>query len=666
MVNSLHTEPPGFLPEEANPEVIMMICTAGHVDHGKTLLVKMLTGCSTDRLKEEQERGMTIELGFAPCFLGHNLCVGVVDVPGHEKFVKTMVAGVSGIGLAILVIAADDGIMPQTHEHLQIMELLGVRHGLIALTKIDLVPPEGVQQRTEEIRLLAANTFLAEAPICPVSSRTFEGYGAFYETLVAKIRGVVRQRQAGIFRMPIEQIFALSGQGTVITGIPVDGTIQVGAQVEIVPGEQTGRVRGLQRFMREAAQGGYGQCLALNIPDFNKKPPARGQVLSLPGYLKPAHCMHVSLKVVPGLKKALGNAEEIKFHTGTSETPGKLYLLEPNTLGPGGHGLASVVLDHPIATAVGDRFILRRPSPPETVAGGAILAISPGETRPRRAQILPQLKAQEAFFAGIDPASETGLERRVEWWLRSERKTGAALAEISQGTLLVADLVKTHLARLIQAQKVMVLGEDFFIHAEVYQACLREVQARIQAASQAAKTLSLSLADLRQDLTWPPPLWHRLEAELEQIQQIQRRGDKFILSSAVANLPPEDRKLIEQLLKVYEDTGYQSPRPEELPDLVHAPAPRLQRLLQHLFNERQLIKLSPLVVLSYVHFKNAQEQVVNIIIEKGVLNSGDFKLYLNTTRKYALAILDFLDARRVTVRSGNDRKLAADYKKNLL
>ncbi len=345
-------------------------------------MVKLLTGCNTDRLKAEQERGLTIELGFAPCFLGNNLCVGIVDVPGHEKFIKNMVAGVSGIDMTILVVAADDGIMPQTVEHFQIMDLLGVRHGIVALTKTDLVAAERVQQVAADIRAFLNGTFMEDAPICPVSSETLDGYDQFYDVLVKEITGIVKRRKVGVFRMPIERVFTQKGFGSVVSGIPVDGTIAVGAQVEVVPGDQTGKIRGVQRFLRDAAEGGYGQCLALNIPDFNRNPPARGQVLCLPGYLKPARFFHVKLTAVVGLEKPLRNANEIKFHTGTVEEPGKLYLLEDKTLEGGQTGLASIALSDAVAAAVHDRFIIRRPSPVERYSQSHTLLSGRGRNRP--------------------------------------------------------------------------------------------------------------------------------------------------------------------------------------------------------------------------------------------------------------------------------------------
>lgn len=364
----------------------MMVCTAGHVDHGKTQLVKMLTGCQTDRLRDELERGLTIELGFAPCFLGNGLCVGIVDVPGHEKFVRNMVAGVSGIEMAILVVAADDGIMPQTVEHVQIMELLGVRDGIVVLTKTDLVSAETVEQRTHEVREFLTGTFLESAPVCPVSSETFVGYPEFYALLVSRISHHRLRRDTRVFRMPVERTFTRPGFGLVVTGIPVTGSIRIGDQVEVVPGQLRGHVRGLQTFLHDANEGEAGQCLALNVPEYAKTPPTRGQVLCLPGYLRPASFFHVRLQAVPGLDRPLRNAEQVKFHAGTAEEPAKLYLLEETELPPGQSMLGTVAVANPVAAAVTDRFIIRRMSPQLTVAGGGnpgglILRPTPEEAR---------------------------------------------------------------------------------------------------------------------------------------------------------------------------------------------------------------------------------------------------------------------------------------------
>lgn len=636
------------------------------MDHGKTRLVKLLTGCNTDRLKAEQERHLTIELGFAPCFLGGNLCVGIVDVPGHEKFIKNMVAGVSGIDMAVLVVAADDGIMPQTIEHVQIMELLGVRHGIVALTKTDLVPRDRVQHIAEEIRPFLADTFMADAPVCPVSSESGEGFFEFYDRLVDEVKRLGKAPKRGVFRMPIERTFVMKGFGTVVTGIPIDGAIEVGAQVEVFPGGQRGRIRGIQRFLRDASEGKYGQCLALNIPEFNKKPPVRGQVVCLPGHLKPAHCLHIRLKTVAGLEAPLRNAEEVTFHTGTSEEPGKLYLLEHKTLGEGWTGLATVVVSRPVAAAAHDRFILRRPSPPSTVAGGEILAVAQEARRPRRKQTIEQLKTFLGVFEGLDPSTPEFMDKKVAYYLGTEQTVGASPLEISRGALLPVAEVKDSLARLVEREEVLALHGDCYIHRDGYAACLDNVEARIRRAKAERGALSLALSDLYKGLNWPPPLWRRIKEDLERNNLVKARGDRLLLSEALDSLDEAERSLMDEILTLYEDTGFHSPRPDELPRKLDADPARIERLLNYLCDEGSLVRLTKNVVLSYTCFKKAQDMVVDIIAHKGVLDSADFKGYLGSTRKYALAILDYLDSRKVTIRVENDRRLAPDYQKNLL
>jgi selenocysteine-specific elongation factor len=660
------TRPPGLLRAGVDPDVLMMICTAGHVDHGKTRLVRLLTGCNTDRLKEEQERGLTIELGFAPCVLGGNLCVGIVDVPGHEKFIKNMVAGVSGIDLTVLVIAADDGVMPQTVEHLQIMELLGVRHGMIALTKTDLVTPERVAQRIGEIGEFLTGTFLANAPICPVSSETGEGVFDFYEVLVREIKGLASTRRRGVFRMPIERSFAQKGFGTVVTGIPVAGTIKVGDQVEIVPGHHTGRIRGIQRFLRDASEGGCGQCLALNISEFGKAPPERGQVVCLPGYLKAATIFHLRVKAVPGLETPLRHGEQIKFHTGTIEESGRLHLLETATLSEAQSALATAVLAQPAAAAIHDRFIIRRPSPAMTVAGGEILAVTESAQRPRKQELLDRLKPYATVFDGLTPDTQAFVDASVAYFLRVTRPTGALIPDISRGVLLSVDDVSGSIPRLCAKGEVLALPGDWFVHPDAYAGFLETVTARIEHAKREEGALSLTLSDLQQGFDWPQPLWRRIKTDLQQRGLVTSRGEKVLLGGAVDGLGDADRRLMEGIVKVYEETGFQSPRPDEVPGMLEAPPAAVERLMQHLCNEGRLVRLNKNVVLGYDTFRRAQEMVVEIIQKQGVLDSADFKNHIGSTRKYALAILDYLDARKVTVRYDNDRRLAPNYQKNLL
>ena len=647
-------------------DVFMMICTAGHVDHGKTQLVRMLTGCNTDRLKTEQERGLTIELGFAPCILGDGLCVGIVDVPGHEKFIKNMVAGVSGIEMTILVIAANDGIMPQTIEHLHIMELLGVSHGIVALTKTDLVSGERVQEVTGEIGALLDGTFMEGAPVCPVSSETFDGYPEFYTVLVANIQKLSKRKRSGVFRMPVAHVFTQKGFGIVVMGVPVDGTIGIGTQVEIVPGGQTGKVRAIQQFLRDTDAGEYGQCLALNIPEFSKKPPVRGQVVCLPGYLEPGHSFHARITAVHGLQIPLRNAEEVKFHTGTVEETGKIYLLEDDILREGKTGLATVVTSNPVVAAVHDRFIIRRPSPAATVAGGEILAVSQEAKKPRKRFIVDRLAAYTTFLQGIDPMSAGGMEKRCEYFLLQECAGEAPLHAVSKWTLLAPETALYCLSRLIEQKKVLQPGPDSYIHADRYATILKEVERRLERAVSEEGMLNITLTALQQGADWSPQLLKKIQDDLRQKNLIQRRGNTLILETAVEQLSDRDRCLMEKIVKTYEETGFVSPRPDELPGLLGDSQNNIERLVDYLCSRNRLIRLSKNVIIDHDAFVRAQEIVVNIISRDDVLDSAEFKLHIGSTRKYALAILDFLDARRVTVRAGNNRTLNPDFKRNLI
>ncbi|MEW6747393.1 MAG: selenocysteine-specific translation elongation factor [Planctomycetota bacterium] len=662
----MNPRPPGFLRPTVNPDIVMMICTAGHVDHGKTSLVKLLTGCNTARLKEEQERGLTIELGFAPCLLQGDVAVGVVDVPGHEKFVRNMVAGVSGIGLAVLVVAADDGIMPQTLEHFQILDLLGVRNGLVALTKIDLVSPERVAEVTAETRSFLAGTFMESSPICPVSSVTLEGISEFHSTLVECVRGIAQRRSRGIFRMPVVNAFVREGFGHVITGIPVDGSITLRTEVELVPGGARGRVRGIQRFLRETEAGGYGQCLALNIPDLGKTPAVRGQVLCLPGYLGCHTSFHLRLRAVPGIDPPLRNAEQVKFHTGTCEQPGKLFLLDEHTFGGGVQGLATIVLQEPVAAAVHDRFIIRRPSPAITVAGGEILAVGDSVSRPRKKEVRESLHAYLALLGNVDIASPEGIDRRIERFLHSVRPAGATLLEVSKGTLIVPETAGESLARLTSNGTLLEVARDHFVHTAVYRRYVEDVARRVRAAASEGRALSVTLGDLRKGFDWPQALWNRIQEDLEREGLITRRGGKAVLETAVQKLSEPELRLMERILGVFEQGGFNSPRPDELPERLQAPPAEVARLLDYLCQEEKLFRLTPKVVLSRGSMKRAQDIVVRLIKENGILNSADLKYHLESTRKYALAVLDHLDLRKVTVRIGNDRKLAANYERYLI
>ena len=658
--------PPGLLRAEVQPDVVAMLCTAGHVDHGKTSLVKTLTGCATDRLKEEIERGLTIELGFAPCWIGGELCAGIVDVPGHERFVRTMVAGVSGIDYCILVIAADDGVMPQTREHVEIMQLMGMTQGMVALTKIDLVTPEDVATRTEEIRAFLEPTFLRGAPVCPVSTITADGFERFYDTLVSGLKAGLRDRRTGIFRMPVERAFSRPGFGAVVTGIPVAGAIRLGAEIECVPGGARGHIRGLQRFGRVAEDGGAGQCLALNIPEFGKTPPSRGQVLCPPGHLQAALQFHARLHAVPRLDPPLANAEDVTFHTGTAEQHGRVFLLESKKLGAGESQLATVVVDEPVAAAAGDRFIVRRVSPPMTVGGGRLLRVDADARRPRRKLLLDELQRHETFLAGVEWDSDEGRRRRVEHLLEHGEPAALAAADLGRRLLLTGDAVKAAIGALAAAGTAIDLGGGTWALAARASALRGRMEKRLAELAAASDRLRVPLAEWRRGFDVPDALWSHGCREIERAGGVRLAGGFAMPAAGFETLPAPDRALAERMLALYEREAFETTHPDEVHAKLGAPPDRTARMLEWLTARGDLVRVAPNVVLTAGRLRAAQDHVVKTIQASGSLDSQAFRAHLGVSRKYAMSILDFLDLRKVTLRVQNARRLLPGWEQRLV
>ena len=364
-----------------------VIGTAGHVDHGKSALVQALTGINPDRLREEQEREMTIDLGFAWITLPNSKPVGIVDVPGHRDFIENMLAGVGGIDAALFVVAADEGVMPQTREHLSILDLLGVGKGLVALTKTDLAESE------EWIELVAADvletlegTVLEGAPIVPVSARTGKGLDELLVALQRALAQVEPHRDRGKPRLPVDRVFTISGFGTVVTGTLTDGCFEVGQEVEVLPRGSKTRVRGLQTHKQKVERAMSGSRLAMNLSGVSKADLKRGAVVTTPGWLHPTVLVDVQLRYLPHAQRPLRHNTQLKFFSGAAETLSRVRLLGQDTLPPGQSGWAQLRLQEPVSLVKGDRFIVRIPSPPETVGGGVVVEPHPGRKH-RRTQL---------------------------------------------------------------------------------------------------------------------------------------------------------------------------------------------------------------------------------------------------------------------------------------
>ena len=373
----------------------LILGTAGHIDHGKTSLVKALTGIDTDRLKEEKARGITIELGFAHLDLPGGYELGIVDVPGHERFVCSMVAGVGGMDLVMLVIAADEGVMPQTREHLDICQLLGVKKGLVALTKIDMVDPDWLGLVTEEVRDYLAGSFLEAAPIMPISSRTGEGLDRLKGEL-ARLAGEVEEKKGeGPFRLPVDRVFTITGFGTVVTGTLLSGEISVGDEVEVLPGALPCRVRGIQTHGKKADKGFAGQRVAVNLQGVEHTEIFRGDIVVPRGIYRPTRTIDARLNYLPAAPRELKHRATLRLHSATYEVPAKVILIDRDVLLPGESAYVQLRLAKPVLLLPGDPFVLRTYSPQATLAGGTVLDPSPLRRRRRSSEALSLLEAIE-------------------------------------------------------------------------------------------------------------------------------------------------------------------------------------------------------------------------------------------------------------------------------
>jgi selenocysteine-specific elongation factor len=656
-----HFTPQGSWHRESR-DIAMMACTAGHVDHGKTSLVHWLTGCETDVLREEKERGLTIEVGFAPCSTLHGISVGITDVPGHERFVRNMVAGVVGIEMCILVIAADDGLMPQTIEHFQIMELLGVRHGIVALTKIDLVDATELEIRQAEIREWLDQGFLKGAPICPVSSTTGDGMGEFYDVFSGVVKTAVHEEPLGVFRMPIERVFKMEGFGRVLSGIPISGSIAEGDSVELVPGGVVGRLRGMQCFGRASATGRPGLCLALNIPDFARENPERGQMLSVPGRLRPSSLFHSRIRMLPQTGMKLKNGERVALHTNTAEVQARVYSLEANGLSPGEDAWVALMADKPLAAAACDRFIIRKLSPVRTLGGGVFREALPDTKREHKAVALKRLQTMMTRYPEAGYRDTQAALQLVEQAIEFFHPLGVIADGLRQDCLLPDTLLRSLIQKLVDAGTVLRLDRDILLHTRAEQNLSSVFAAELDRRFAQGDNM-ISIKEFQPDAQTVLKS-HILERLVEQ-DTITLQGGFISPYRRPENLTPE-QQLAAKVLQLFKDSGFTSPREDELPDLLQVTPAQITPVLRMLMTEGSLIRISPKVILSRLHFIDAQGKVVTYILEHGTLDSGDFKSVIQASRKYAISILEYLDRLRITLRVGDERKLATNYENRLL
>ncbi|MCL2580776.1 MAG: selenocysteine-specific translation elongation factor [Oscillospiraceae bacterium] len=631
----------------------IIIGTAGHVDHGKTSLIKALTGIDTDRLKEEKKRGITIELGFAHLPLRNGETAGIVDVPGHEKFIANMLAGAGGIDLALLIVAADDGVMPQTREHLGILRLLGIKAGVVAITKADLVEPEWVEMVAEDIRALAAGTFLEDAPIQPVSAYTGQGLEELRTLIEEMAEKAQNKKTSGVFRVPVDRVFSVDGFGTVITGTMIEGELREGDEVEVYPTGIRTRVRNLQVHAKGAAQTHAGQRTAVNLASLKREDVGRGDTLATPGSMANTMMLDVKLQILPDSGRVIESGSRLHFYHGARESLCKLVLLEADRLLPGEEGYAQLRFTEEVAAKKEDRFVLRFYSPLETVGGGVVLNPNPKRWRRGSGDILEALSIREggSLAENLLQAIAEGSPQLVP------------LSDAGRLLGLSSQTVAAELADLEKRGEILMVGEKAAIDAR-YKTKLEKNLRHILAEYHRENPLQEGLRreELRGRL-----LPGRDTATADRLLDALAAAGVFILKGQKAALPDfepkgseSDQKLTERIETLFKEGGYAPPSFDEVYALYPSPKEKnaAKKVLDALLAKGSLVLVSPQIAFHGEIFAAAQTEVVAFIEKEGEITLAQMRDISGSSRKFALALLEHFDRHGLTKKIGDARVLA--------
>jgi selenocysteine-specific elongation factor len=621
----------------------LILGTAGHVDHGKTELVKALTGRDTDRLKEEKERGISIELGFAPLPLDEGTFLGIVDVPGHERFVKHMVAGAGGIDLAMLLVAADEGVMPQTEEHVEVLRSLGVRKGVVVISKRDLASDETMEILREEIADLVRGTFLEGAPTVETSVKTGEGIDALKKTLQQLAAGVSTRDTGGPFRQPVDRVFHKKGIGVVITGSCVSGRVRVGDSLELLPRGLATRVRELQSFNEKRAEGHAGERLAVALQGVRLEDVSRGDTLVTPGRFLPAHAIDARVHLASYYDFELKNRERVRIHHGASEVLGRVILLERDVMKSGENSLVQIRLEKPLVPAQGDHFVLRKYSPAKVIGGGLIVDPHPERHARRDADAIERLVLRERG----DPAEV--LARSIELaGLEGIAKTA------TDGRLRRA---------LVEAGEVVEL-EGVLFHRAALDG-LSELVEDLTGAHQARNPLQWGMdkEELRQKSRFPhgTPLFNKVLETLGTFRPIFVKGNRVRSGAAEMTLSESARNELTQLADQTRAAGVAFLSKAELKRDWRG-RHRFADAVQYLKDSGELFDVDE----GLIH-RDALDRCIGVLRdlfgERREISVPDVKDALGLTRKHVIPLLEMLDGKRITVRAGNNRIKGPDFPK---
>jgi selenocysteine-specific elongation factor len=633
--------------------------TAGHIDHGKTALVKALTGTDADRLPEEKQRGITIDLGFAELDLG-DVRIGFVDVPGHERFVKNMLAGVGGIDLVMLVIAADEGVMPQTREHFQICRLLDTRAGMVVITKTDLVDAELLELVRLETAELVAGSFLQGAPVVAVSSKTGSGIEEIKQALIGISASLPPRKNESIGRLPIDRSFTIKGFGAVVTGTLLAGCISEGDEMEVLPPGKMVRVRGLQTHRKTVKAVHAGQRAAVNLGGIDHTEIQRGMVLCEKGVLRPTQAFDAEIEVLEDVRNALRSRQRVRVHIGTVEALARVQVLdEEGEIEPGGKGLAQLRLELPIVAIPGDTFIIRSYSPQATIAGGRVLDAAPKRHRGR------EKGAARAFLGELIKWREKTPEL-VHTFLHREGNCGATLADLQALTGWKREQLEIALGAALVYELVF-FGDDHFVRfisqthfAELSRKTLAEIEAHHKREPLAKGILRETLRE-KVFRHVPADIFKAVLASLEDKGKIAQEKDHIRLAAHNIEISAEENLVLERLQKLYAGAKLEAPKLDDALDQAVAgtslkPA-HGRKIFQLLLNRAELVKITEDFYFSVPEIESLVEKVRAFAAgtPDRLIDVPKFKEIAGISRKYAIPLLEYFDRERVTRRAGDKR-----------
>jgi selenocysteine-specific elongation factor len=651
----------------------IILGTAGHVDHGKTSLIRALTGIETDRLKEEKKRGITIELGFAFLDLacGHRL--GIVDVPGHEKFVRNMVAGAAGMDMVAFIIAADEGIMPQTREHFDICRLLGVRDGLIILTKKDMVEPEWLEMVEEDVMNFFAGSFLEDAPIVAVSSTTGEGIDQVKKILDDKVRAINFQEEFGPFRLAVDRVFSMKGFGTVITGSSLSGRISVGDDLMFYPGELLAKIRGIQVHGKDCEQVEAGHRTAINLQGIEKEEINRGDLAATPHSMQPSTLLDADLHYLANNLKKLKNRTQVRVHVGTREIVGRVVLMEADTVQPGEDANIQLILQEPVALWPGDRFVIRSYSPITTLGGGVILNNAP----PKRKRTVERDRLRNKQIFAIYKTDSTdsdnpeenagratdGITEKMLLFLKESGFMGITAEQLSTRLGLFGKKLKKQLQKPISTGKILVVESDSqrLVAASVVE---KISQAVLDLLEQYHKNNPLKSGILREEIRSSlrpqvdPKLFQYTLNSLAKKSLIVQEDAEVRLAGHEVILQLDEKEMQGKISQLYQKAGLKPPNLKDvLASFGEFPEKQIRQVIDLLLQKGTLVKVNESLYFHAQELEKLAEEVSGFIQQEGEIDAPRFKALTGLTRKFSIPLLEYFDKIKLTIRVGDKRIL---------